>query len=87
MASISIDEHLFESDYEKALYERFTRISESDYAKLLEALTALKPELDAFFDHVMVNAENEAVKHNRKSLIAAIYARFKEVADIKEISI
>jgi glycyl-tRNA synthetase beta chain len=87
MATLSINESLFETEYEKALYERFTRISETDYDKLLEALADLKPELDAFFDHVMVNAEEPAVRLNRKSLIAAIYNRFKEVADIKEISI
>lgn len=87
MKNLDIKEHLFETDYEKALYARFSRIDEKEYSKLLEALANLKPELDAFFDHVMVNVENEAIKNNRKSLIAIIYNKFKEIADIKEISI
>ena len=87
MKTLSLDETHFETDYEKALYERFMRIDEQEYDKLLEALASLKPELDAFFDHVMVNAEDEKVRLNRKSLIATIYNRFKEVADIKEITI
>jgi glycyl-tRNA synthetase beta chain len=48
---------------------------------------ALKPKLDKYFDDVMVNAEDEAVKNNRKSTVASIYKSFKEIADIKEISI
>lgn len=87
MSTLSLDETHFDTDYEKALYERFMRIDEAEYDKLLEALASLKPELDAFFDHVMVNAEDEKVRLNRKSLIASIYNRFKEVADIKEITI
>lgn len=87
MKNLDIKEHLFETDYEKALYARFSRIDEKEYSKLLEALANLKPELDAFFDHVMVNVENDSIKNNRKSLIAIIYNKFKEIADIKEISI
>ena len=44
------------------------------------------PYEKALFEHVMVNAEDETVRQNRKSLIAAIYLRFKTVADIKEIT-
>ena len=86
MTDLSIDPKRFETPYETALYERFNAIKTDDYAQLLEALAALRPELDAFFEHVMVNAEDEAVKQNRKSLIAAIYLSFKTVADIKEIT-
>jgi len=34
-----------------------------------------------------VNAEDEAVKTNRKNTVASIYKSFREIADIKEISI
>jgi glycyl-tRNA synthetase beta chain len=47
----------------------------------------LKPELDKFFEDVMVNAEDEAIKANRKSLVASIYKSIYKIADIKEITI
>ena len=35
----------------------------------------------------MVNAENEAVKNNRKSLVASVYKSILNIADIKEVSV
>jgi len=49
--------------------------------------TELKPELDAFFDNVMVNVEDEKLKNNRKMLVASIYKSILNIADIKEVSI
>jgi glycyl-tRNA synthetase beta chain len=48
---------------------------------------ALKPELDSFFENVMVNAEDAALKANRKALIASIYKSILTIADIKEVSV
>lgn len=61
--------------------------SYDSYGEKLTAMFALKPKLDAYFDDVMVNAEDEAVRNNRKNTVASIYKSFKEIADIKEISI
>ena len=58
-----------------------------DYVGLMRALCALKAPLDAFFDGVMVNVENPALRQNRIALIAKIYEEFLQVADIKEISL
>ena len=44
-------------------------------------------ELDSFFDNVFVNHEDEKIKTNRKNLIGTIYNSFKEISDIKEITI
>lgn len=89
-AQISIDEKLFDNAYEKELYASFKIANEKEYASYeerLNALFALKPQIDAFFDNVMVNAEDMAVRTNRQNLIGEIYNAFKSVADIKEISI
>jgi len=51
------------------------------------SLMLFKPELDAFFENVMVNAEDEAIKNNRKALVASIYKSILNIADIKEVSI
>lgn len=87
---LSIKSELFESDSETALYNSFANITSENYESYeaeLKALFSLKPELDSFFENVMVNVDDEAVKNNRKSLIALIYKEFYKIADIKEITI
>ncbi len=59
----------------------------ADYTEQLDALFSLKPQLDIFFEKVMVNAEDEAVKNNRKALVGTVYKAIFDIADIKEISI
>jgi len=88
--TLSINSKLFEEDAEIELYKAYEAVSNNSYVTYdeeLEALFGLKNSLDAFFDNVMVNAEDEAVRTNRKNLIAGIYLRFKSIADIKEISV
>ena len=57
------------------------------YGGVISSLCNLKFFLDAFFDGVMVNVENPALRQNRIALIAKIYEEFLQVADIKEISL
>jgi len=86
--SIKVDESLFEKEEEKKLWEEFKKVKEiKDLEKKLDFLVSLKPLIDAFFDNVMVNVENEKIKHNRKSLIASIYKEFLDIGDIKEITV
>jgi len=87
---IMIDQTLLSEEAEKALFTAYKRVehnSSDSYHDRLETLFALKPEIDNFFDSVMVNVEDEKVKENRKNLIAAIYLSFREIADIKEITV
>ncbi|MBD3823206.1 MAG: glycine--tRNA ligase subunit beta [Epsilonproteobacteria bacterium] len=89
-ADLAVDAKLFESDAESALFDSYTKVSACEYESYeaeLDALLGLKPQLDNFFDKVMVNAEDEAVKSNRKSLVASIYKSILKIADIKEVSI
>ncbi len=88
--TLHVKPELFEEDAEKALYEAFKNINTNKYESYeaeLDALFGLKPHLDAFFDGVMVNAEDEAIRTNRKSLVGSIYKALLEIADIKEISV
>lgn len=85
-----VDTALFEESAEKALFARYSEVSSAKYASYeeeLDALLGLKPELDKFFDDVMVNAEDERVRNNRKSLVASIYKSILNIADIKEVSV
>ncbi|NPA11322.1 MAG: glycine--tRNA ligase subunit beta [Epsilonproteobacteria bacterium] len=88
LSSIKVDESLFEKDEEKELWSEFQKVKDiTDLEKKLDFLISLKPLIDKFFDNVMVNVEDEKIRHNRRSLIASIYKEFLDIADIKEISI
>ena len=90
LGDLEVNENLFECAEERELFEAYSKIvgrDFEDYEELLRALCALKSPLDAFFDGVMVNVENPALRQNRIALIAKIYEEFLQVADIKEISL
>ena len=90
LGDLEINENLFECKEERELFEAHSKIvgrDFEDYEELLRALCTLKAPLDAFFDGVMVNVENPALRQNRIALIAKIYEEFLQVADIKEISL
>jgi glycyl-tRNA synthetase beta chain len=57
-----------------------------DYAANLQALAALKSPVDAFFDGVMVNAEDPALKANRLGLLATLHAAMNRVADLSKLA-
>ena len=87
---VTIDETLFEDEAEKVLYSRYKEVVAKEYSSFeeeLDALLGLKPELDSFFESVMVNAEDEKIKNNRKGLVASVYRSILSIADIKEVSI
>ena len=88
--TLSVDTSLFEDQEEKVLYTKYNDVIDTVYTTFdeqLDKLFSLKPELDAFFDNVFVNHEDEKIKTNRKNLIGTVYNSFKEIADIKEITI
>ncbi len=89
-ADLSIDTALFREDAEVSLYNAYEKVINQDYADYktqFEALFGLKRELDAYFDDVMVNAEEKDLKQNRLNTIASVYKTFKDIADIKEITV
>jgi glycyl-tRNA synthetase beta chain len=49
---------------------------------MLRSLAALRAPVDAFFDQVMVMAENAATRRNRVALLAGLRRLFLQVADI-----
>ncbi|MES3015163.1 MAG: glycine--tRNA ligase subunit beta [Pseudomonadota bacterium] len=57
-----------------------------DYAASLRALAALKTPVDAFFDNVMVNAEDPALRANRLGLLATLHAAMNRVADLSKLA-
>ena len=57
-----------------------------DYSESLQALAALRAPVDAFFDGVMVNADDPALRANRLGLLARLHAAMNQVADISKLS-
>jgi len=57
-----------------------------DYTASLQALAALKAPVDAFFDQVMVNADDAALRNNRLGLLAILHQAMNQVADISKLS-
>jgi len=57
-----------------------------DYAASLQSLAALKTPVDAFFDHVMVNAEDPDLRANRLTLLDTLYQAMNRVADISKLA-
>ncbi|TKX31786.1 glycine--tRNA ligase subunit beta [Campylobacter estrildidarum] len=83
----NIDENLF-IETEKKLYIAFQKSLEAHTIKeRLNNLFALKPEIDAFFEAVMINDKDEKLKNNRQALVYNIYQEFLKIADIKELSL
>ncbi len=57
-----------------------------DYTESLSALAALRTPVDAFFDGVMVNADDPALRANRLGLLARLHAAMNQVADLSKLS-
>ena len=55
------------------------------YEPALRRLATLRPHVDAFFDGVMVMADNPAVRANRLALLAALSRLFTEAADLSRL--
>lgn len=84
-----INESLLEPGPEKALYDNFVsikgKLDRSDYAKSLETIASIRPSVDLFFDKVLVNAPDAAVRTNRLSLLHHLLTEFSAIADFSEI--
>ncbi len=57
-----------------------------DFTATLKALAALRDEVDAFFNGVMVMAEDAALRANRLALLGALHAMMNRVADISKLA-
>lgn len=81
-----VNADLLQEDAEKALYQALEaakqELSADDYDAALSRLAALRTPIDAFFDEVMVNADDTEVRNNRLALLADLRGQFLNIADI-----
>ena len=89
-----INDALLQEPAEKALAATLATIKpqadalfeSGDYTNSLKALAALKSPVDDFFDTVMVNAEDPALKANRQGLLATLHQAMNRVADLSKLA-
>lgn len=85
---------LFAEAAETALFAALSEIAPradaafacGDYTASLQALAALKAPVDAFFDQVMVNADDPALKANRLALLNRLHRTMNQVADLSRLA-
>ena len=90
----SIDPSLLREPAESELAEAVTAaiddtgvaLAQKDYVAVLGRLARLRPQVDAFFDAVMVNAEDPALRGNRLALLRTLGDRLGSVAAIEHLS-
>lgn len=89
-----VNDSLLQEAAEKALYQALADtkpkadqlFEAGDYTASLQALAVLKAPVDTFFDEVMVNAEDPALKANRLGLLATLHQAMNRVADLSKLA-
>ncbi len=88
-----VDASLFVETQEKALADVVEGLTEEvnalfdqrDYQAALTKLASLREPVDNFFDHVMVMADDEALRNNRLALLHSLQTLFLRVADLSRL--
>ena len=88
-----VQEGLLTENAEKQLFAALTQTStecepllaKRSYNEALQSILQMKEPVDSFFDEVMVMADDEAVKNNRLSLLAAIAHLFLQIGDFSKM--
>ena len=71
---------------EQAIADTDEALESRDYVAVLGRLARLRPQVDAFFDAVMVNVDDIAVRNNRLALLQRLADRLGSVAAIEHLS-
>jgi glycyl-tRNA synthetase beta chain len=93
-AGDAINAALLKEPAEKALFDAMqatvpgadARFEAGDFTASLQALAALRAPVDAFFDGVMVNADDPALKANRLALLRQLHRAMNRVADLSRLA-
>ncbi|MFI4866060.1 MAG: glycine--tRNA ligase subunit beta [Steroidobacterales bacterium] len=88
-----VDDALLREDAERELRQALLALREQvvaavaarDYARALDLLAGLKPSVDAFFDRVLVNDPDPALRNNRLALLSELRALFSGIADLSHL--
>jgi glycyl-tRNA synthetase beta chain len=89
----AVDPTLFETDAERQLAadldaarrDTSEALAQGDYTAALSRLAQLQSPVDSFFDGVLVNAEDPAIRANRTALLRQLQDQFTAIADIARL--
>ncbi|MBC7786784.1 MAG: glycine--tRNA ligase subunit beta [Methylophilaceae bacterium] len=89
-----VNTNLLQEPAEIALNEALSKVKPEadklfeagDYIASLKSLASLKAPVDAFFNNVMVNADDPALKANRLGLLATLHTAMNRVADLSKLA-
>ncbi|MGE5247499.1 MAG: glycine--tRNA ligase subunit beta [Verrucomicrobiota bacterium] len=89
-----VSEHLFEHDAERALHAAAAGVADrvgaaardGRYDEAFREMAGLQPLVAAFFEKVLVMAEDEKVRNNRLALLKGLSAAFSSVADFSRVA-
>jgi len=93
VSSGSVDPSLFSNPSEEGLFEIVSAVSSQvkeavsreTFSEAISSLMSMKPATDAFFENVMVNADDNAVRSNRLELCRMVRDAYRLVADFSLI--
>ncbi len=94
-ADAHVSELLLQEPAEKALHAAMAQVvpaanaqfDAGDYTASLQTLAALREPVDAFFDGVMVNAEQADLRLNRLGLLMSLHAAMNRVAQLERLAV
>lgn len=94
-ADAHVSEMLLQEPAEKALHAAMAQVvpaanaqfDAGDYTASLQTLAALREPVDAFFDGVMVNAEQADLRLNRLGLLMSLHAAMNRVAQLERLAV
>ncbi|MYM23343.1 glycine--tRNA ligase subunit beta [Duganella sp. FT135W] len=92
---VGVNVTLLQDTAEKNLHTAVVRVlpeidaafNQGDFAGTLKTLAQLKEEVDAFFNDVMVMAEDVALRNNRLALLSSLHGMLNRVADISKLAV
>ncbi|PWF42686.1 glycine--tRNA ligase subunit beta [Massilia glaciei] len=94
-ASGEASEALLREDAERRLFAAIARVrpqvdaafAAGDFAGTLKTLAQMRDDVDGFFNDVMVNADDVALRNNRLALLSSLHAMMNRVADISKLAV
>jgi glycyl-tRNA synthetase beta chain len=89
----AVEESLLEEGAERNLHNAVSGVlarvalylKSADYIQALTVISTLRPAVDAFFEKVLVNAQDPAVRANRLALLGRLNAQVSSIAELSEI--
>ena len=93
--TFSVNPELFEAEEERNLFRKIESVKPAirrlrkthQYQTAFELLASLRPQVDLFFDQVLVMAKDKALQKNRLALLGDLLMVFTDLADISEIAV